>query len=72
LSICSSHWSPWIGPTGINSLPPGFSWCIRASGIGCAAAPTCIASYGASERDQRLLGSFVLKVTAVSIDTLDP
>lgn len=48
LSICSSHWSPWVGPTGINSLPPGLSCFMRASGMGWAAAPTCIASYGAS------------------------
>lgn len=34
LSICSSHWSPWVGPTGINSLPPGLSCFMRASGMG--------------------------------------
>ena len=48
LSICSSHWEPWEGPTGMKSLPPGLSCFMRASGTGYAAAPTCIASYGAS------------------------
>jgi len=31
---------------------------MRASGIGCAAAPTCIASYGASETDQKAAKGF--------------
>lgn len=48
LSICSRYWSPCSAPTGMNSLPPGFNWSTNACGTVAAAAPTWIASNGAS------------------------